>query len=334
MILQIVKWVFVVTVISVSIGLLVIYNKPITEFSDAWQLEKEGEKALKSENWLHALNIYEKGNKEHPQNVEIALTLGSLYQKLASQEDLKAVQSREEVPEENKELDYFSKGEALYQKMVQAFPGNAKVYTGFASLLATHPDRVNDALAQTKIALKLSPHDPQLLKVMGDIYKDAAENICENRHSVKKWLYDWASYYYRIAIQNDPKVYQTHFNLGVSYQQNDLYDKAAREYCNALILSPDRYEVHYNLGLALVQLHQVDDGYRHLEKSIYILRESGHDEDAQKLAEQVQSFKNSVFQESQYSTLQPHSNKKPLDSRCLIPAPTESQNPEPTKSKG
>lgn len=304
MVFRIFKWILSITGVVTVVALIVIYNQQITDFSDSWQVSKEGEKAKSSQSWHHAIEIYEKGHKEHPDNTELSLALAKLYQYHGGEEA-------------------FPKAENLYRKLLELQPSNLEARLGLISLLMTRPDLVNQAVAQGRDALKLFQGDPKLLNMLGNIYKESAEAPCEKRPKVKQWLYEWAAYYYRWAIDKDPKMYESHFNLGVAHHQTQKLEKAAMSYCNALMLSPQRYEVHYNLGLVLVELNRVDEGYRHLAKSLHILREEGKDVEAMQLAEQIQAFKNTVYQESKYSGLTPHPphTKEFLNPECLTVEP-------------
>ena len=299
---QALKWILGLSVVASLIALVVIYHEQITDFSDTWQLQKEANKAVANENFDKAIDLYEKGMTSHANNQELAVALADLYRIRGGMADR-------------------AKAEALYQKLLEASPGNLTARVGYIDLLSEDPARLNEAVSQSRDALRVHQGEASVLSTLGDVFKRAAENPCENRPKMRHWLYDWAIYYYRNALTHHPKHYATQFNLGVAYQQNDQLEKAATHYCNALLLSPGRYEVHYNLGLVLSELRLVEEGYRHLAYSLDILRESDRMDQARQLAEQIQAFKSSLFQDEKYSGLAPHAEMPEgfLDKRCLLP---------------
>lgn len=302
-------WKFLaITLFLTLIGLVVVFNKEITSFSDVNYVTQQGNHALDQENWRKATEIYEKGLKDHPEQVGFAMTLADLYHQ-QEQDD---------------------KAEALYQKLLEVDPRNLKARIAYARLLMQDSKRINEAVNLCRLALKKegakdSPqagsNDPLLLTTLGDIFKQAADDPHEKRRKVKRWLYEWAIYYYRQALKADPSNFQARFNLGYAYQQVDNLEKSALEYCNAMMLSPDSYEVHYNMGIVLVELHAVDEGYRHLTRSIEILRDQDREQDARVLAEQVQAYKNTVFQNNLSGGLNQRNVPKVVDERCMITAP-------------
>jgi Tfp pilus assembly protein PilF len=290
-------WKFTVLILFLGlVALLVVFNKEISAFSDVTLLKQEGQRAMTVENWQQAIEVYERGVAVYPERVDLSLTLANLYQ-------------REGEP---------AKAEALYKKLVQLAPENLDVTLGYARLLMQDRARINDAVNLCRQALKSNETDPGLLSTLGDIFKQAADDPREKRRKVKHWLYDWAIYYYRMALKQDDTLYQTRFNLGYVYQRNAQLDKAAMEYCHSMLMMPNRYELHYNLGIVLVELHMLEEGYRHLSRSLELLREQDRLKDARVLAEQIQAFKNTVYHSNDHAGLSSPVSPDFLDSRCFL----------------
>jgi tetratricopeptide (TPR) repeat protein len=262
------------TLVATVVGLSVVYNKQINDFSSGFLVDREVRPYLEARDWPQATRILERALKERPGNLSAALTLAALYQRQGQ----------------------YEKAESLYQQILKQRQDNLEARTGYAMLLRKLPHRMNDAVAQYRLALKVNRGDPKLLSGLGDTYKEAAENPKEQRPEMKRWLYEWAVYYYRIALRNDPNRFKTQFNLGVAYQELDDASKALDHYCKAIILTPESYEAHYNMGLVLVGQHFHEAGFRHLKRSVELLNAKEKPELTQQLAERVQIVKNKTFQ--------------------------------------
>jgi tetratricopeptide (TPR) repeat protein len=304
--MQLLKWIFALLLFGGIAAGVVIYNKEITLFSETYQLKKDGQAAIRHKNWQKALEIYEKGAKAHPEDEQINLTLAKLYQAQGTETAL-------------------AQSEILFKDLIRKSPENVTPKLAYANLLMAQPLRQNDALAVLRDGMKSHRQNAKLFATIGDVFKKAAENPCEYRPKVQKWLYDWSIYYYRHSAKLNPKRYNTQFNLGIAYQQTNELDKAAKSYCQALILSPKKFEAHYNLGVVLSELKLVDEGYRHLTQSVELLREADRLEEAQALAEQVQIFKNTMYNNESIRGLSPQEiPEEILDKQCQIPSNTES----------
>ncbi len=277
----------------------ILYNAQIVEFSDAYLAQQEVRPYLRNQNYPRAIEIYENQVKAHPGNLRLAMNLASLYGQQA--------QIRE--------------AEALYQQILQQKPDHLRATLAYAKLLKSYPARVNEAIVQYRKALQYHGYNPVLLREMGHFYKQMAETLPDKKlkshKTVRPWLYEWAIYYYRHALQVDPNQFSAQFGLGVVYQASSQPEKSATQYCNALLISPNSYEARYNLGLVLVDLGYLDVGYRQLDGSVRTLTEQDQILKAQQLAEQVQKVKNSVFNDPEKSGLQQKPQPDFLNPDCL-----------------
>jgi len=164
-----------------------------------------------------------------------------------------------------------------------------------------------------------------VLAALGNAFKLAGDNPDEQRTKLKSWLYDWSVYYYRQALQVMPRQFAHQFNLGVVYQvrpvetralREQYLVKAIRQYCNARYLAPSRHEVYYNLGLALVDYQAVEPGFRKLSDAVTLLSEGNHIQQAQQLAQQIQTVKNNQFLNSASSRVD-ESSLDPWMQQCV-----------------
>jgi len=270
--------------------------KQILAFGQAHEIRQSAQKAVEAQNWEKAIQLYEAGLKRYPENIDIKLRLAWLYRK-------------NQQPE---------KSESSYRAILKREPDNKAAMLGLASLLEASPARINEAIVQLRKALKAHPHDARLLNQVGNLYKSAAENPEESRPGTKKWLYEQSRYYYKMSLKQNPRQFQTQFNLGVANQNLEDLQPSAQAYCQAIILNPNSYEAHYNLGLVLSSLDYLDEAYRQMNRSVKILTEKDDIETAQKLALKVQTIKNRVFNSNKQG-LSSRQNPEFLDKACLSP---------------
>lgn len=289
-------------VLFLTIGAIVVFNfKAILSFGRANQIERSAKKAIEAQNWEKAIQLYEEGYQQFPDNDNIAIRLAWLY-KQGRQPD---------------------KAEQTYRLALQRNPGNENAQIGLADLLKQDPKRINEGVTQLRKALKAHPNDERLLSAIGDLYKTAAENPAEQRESVKKWLYEQAQYYYQASLKLNPRQFQTRFNLGLSYHNINECEAAAKAYCQALLIRPESYQARYNMGLVLSDLNYQAEAYRQMDRAVKILGESNHTDLAQDLALKVQAIKNRIFN-SNRQMLGQKEVPQFLDSKCLVQSMAQS----------
>jgi len=285
--------------------------KRILAFGQAHEIKQSAQKAVDAGNWEKAIQLYEAGRKQYPDNAAIAMRLAWLYR-------------RNNQPKQS---------EATYRAILKREPENADARLGLAMLLEDSPGRINEAVIELRKALKTQPNSPRLLAQIGNLYKSAAENPAEKRDETKKWLYGQACYYYRAALKFNPRQFQTQFSLGVVEQNLKNLQPAAKAYCQSIILKPDSYEAHYNLGLVLSDLDYLEEAYRQMDRAIKILTEKGEIDTAQGLALRVQMVKNKVFNSGRQG-LSSHQDPPFLEKACLTPAVVESEMSPDGKTSG
>jgi tetratricopeptide (TPR) repeat protein len=279
-----------------AIGAILAFNfKRILVFGQAHEIRQAAQPAVTAKNWEKAIQAYEKGWKQYPDNPSIMVRLAWLYQQAGQPE----------------------RAEETYRGVLKRDPDHVEAAIGLANLIKAKPSRVNEAVVILRKALKANPTDARLLSQIGNLYKTAAENPAEKRESTRKWLYDQARYYYQASLKQNPRQFQTQFNLGVVYQSAEKLQNSAQAYCKAAIMLPDSYESRYNLGMVLSELDYLEEAYRQMDRSVKILVEKGDIETAQSMAIRVQHVKNRIFNSGRQG-LSSRTDPPFLDQACLV----------------
>jgi len=65
----------------------------------------------------------------------------------------------------------------------------------------------------------------------------------------KNKRYTDAEYYYKKAVQNDPKFHFAYYNLGILYETINKNDESVKHYKKALEINPEYVNAMINLGL-------------------------------------------------------------------------------------
>lgn len=290
---------FLGLLIVIAIVVAIIFNfKTILNIAQAQLVASAAQNAIEAHNWEKAITVYETGLREHPRNTEIALQLGNLYQQAAK----------------------LGHAEQLYRSISQVDPKNLDAQIGLAQVLQASPEHFNDAVLEYRKALKEHSDNAELLYRIGNLYKNAAENSAEKRKPVQKWLYDQARYYYQCSLRRDPKQFQTQFNLGVAYQQQENLQPAAKAYCQSIVLNPSSYEAHFNLGMILSELNYLDEAYRQLDQSVQLASTEAGKDTAMDVAQRVQHIKSSVYNDTKKHGLSGLGKPDFLNEKCLFAA--------------
>lgn len=167
----------------------------------------------------------------------------------------------------------------------------AKLYLTWGSL-SQEPEktqRLNRALDYSAEAMKLSPHNAQLVNERGQIYSalgDYEQAIATFEHSLsldseysqtyvhlgdlhllqKEWAK--AAEAYEKAIEIKRKTQSAYRNLGYAYTQMGDTEKALATYEAAVELWPNSFEDRKNLAILYRQVGRVDDAIREGEQAL------------------------------------------------------------------
>ena len=190
---------------------------------------------------------------------------------------------------------------------VEKYPRSAKLTVGLGVTLYAE-GQYDDAVKTLCAAADLDPADPRPFEFLGKVSTVSPAHIPEIRKRLEGFVHLYpnngpALYYYAMslwerpegepaadlaviegllkkAIAADPALYETHFQLGVLYQDQQKYSDAIREFNQTLTLRPDYNRAHYRLFLLYSRTHQKQLADQHLA----ILKQIKH-EDAE--AEEV-----------------------------------------------
>jgi tetratricopeptide (TPR) repeat protein len=170
----------------------------------------------------------------------------------------------------------FADSATVFRYGVQKYPGSAQLRVGLGVALF-NLGQYDDAVETLCEAVDLNPADPGpfvFLGRVGDASPRLTDEVLRRLVSFVRLYPRNASsnYYYALALwQNqggqrnktdidqveallktaialDPHLYETHFQLGVLYQEQERYSDAIVEYTEAAKLRPDFGKAHYRLA--------------------------------------------------------------------------------------
>lgn len=305
-----IKRLVLLALVLALVGGLIFYQADIVRAAQTFWATREAQRALARQDWNTAMALYEDAWRDNPDDADIAVALAKIYHRQASYHapegflDYTPAKSAG-VQAARKTVETLRHdAQTLFLRAMALKPEATAYQLAYGRFLQDDPVRRPEAIPLYRALLAKDPRNASILAALGDLYKAAGDNPAEDRPAMKAWLYDWATYYYRLSLKRDPAQFQPRFSLGVIYQLRQTFSaaereqwhrKAAREYCNALKLAPDSSETRYNLGLILVNLHAVDAGFRQLSRAVNILTDKNRIPEAQQIAQQVQAVRNSVF---------------------------------------
>jgi thioredoxin-like negative regulator of GroEL len=247
---------------------------------DRLWLTVEVDQLIQSGDEATAIEKLQEARARYPSDKSLVLNLGWLFQRRG---DLEAAQQ-------------------LYDQYLKAFPTEREVRLalGRSQLALLKARKTNGKISVPELnalnalywqGLKTSPGDPEMLTEIGKVFEVAANNPDEPRTYIKAWLDDWAAYYFRVAIRNDPTRTDSRFHLGVVSQRHGRSEEAAKQFCIVWLQSPKSIEARFNLGLALVSVGLPEPGFAHMSGTVQALANQDRAQEARQLAEQMQNVK-------------------------------------------
>lgn len=282
---------------------------------DLWRQyngQQRADTALNAGDWTAARTQLEALANQYPTDATIGLKLAQALE--AESQQLGQVSSVESLTESKK---LHQKAAQRLLVLWQQFPKNTAVGLAYGRFLANDLQHHPNAVAVYRALLqahevdkgKKSSQTAAILQGTGQLYYQAAQfqPDAERKH----WLAQWADYYLRAAIRQQPTAFDPRFQLGLLHQQQvnpatsgaavdasaiELHSVlAARSYCNAALIKPNDVETRYNLGLSLVTLGVLEDGFAHMKTAVDLLVASDQVPRAQAVSEAMQTVKNNVY---------------------------------------
>jgi protein O-mannosyl-transferase len=155
-----------------------------------------------------------------------------------------------------KQTAYWKNSEILWTHALDCTTGNFVAYNDLG-VLRYHEGKVDEAIAQYQLALKINPGFEEGHLNLGIALR-------------QKGNIDEAITQYQSALQIKPGYAEAHYSLGNALRQKGSIDEAITQYQSALQLNPDYTEAHHNLGSLLLQKGSVDEAIFQLQIALRI----------------------------------------------------------------
>lgn len=140
-------------------------------------------------------------------------------------------------------LDWRDKIE-FYEDMASKSPRKPSVHYDLGKLYKD-VGRLDDAVREYKIAIRLKPDYAEAHTNLGNVY-------------LEKGYFDQAIEEYVVALRIDPSDPETYYNIGTAYYNQMSPQKAASAFMEAIRLMPTHIEAHNSLGNVYFRTGQFD----------------------------------------------------------------------------
>ena len=158
----------------------------------------------------------------------------------------------------------YSQAEAIYRKIIQREPNNAKAYYKLCDVLNAQ-NKLDDAVAACQKSITFNTNDAQTYYVLGIVLK-------------KQKKLEEALKSYRRAIELDPKFASPHAGVGLLLKEQGKLEEAISKYRQALSLPEDKLTTpasahtltHNYLGLTLQQQGNLEQAIEEYKKALQI----------------------------------------------------------------
>jgi tetratricopeptide (TPR) repeat protein len=204
----------------------------------------------------------------------------------------------------------------IFQDAAQRYPASQRLAIGLGMALYAHGN-YDEAVKSLLRAADLNPSDPSCYLFLSRAYDSSpsqADDVIQRfrRFSELQPRNGQALYYYAMSlwkgkrdqdptldlhqietllknsIELDPKLAESHLQLGNIYSDQSKYAEAIPEYVRALELDPDLGDAHYRLGQAYVRTGQKGPAQEQLQ--IYQKIREQHLADIEKQRAEIRQF--------------------------------------------
>jgi tetratricopeptide (TPR) repeat protein len=204
----------------------------------------------------------------------------------------------------------------VFQDAAQRYPTSQRLAIGLGMALYAHGN-YDEAVKSLLRAADLNPSDPSCYLFLSRAYDSSpgqADDVIQRfrRYSELQPRNGQALYYYAMSlwkgkraqdptvdlheietllkssIELDPKLAESHLQLGNLYSDQSKYAEAVPEYVRALELDPDLGDAHYRLGQAYVRTGQKEPAQEQLE--IYQKIREQHLADIERQRAEIRQF--------------------------------------------
>src|SRR5580700_997105 len=204
----------------------------------------------------------------------------------------------------------------VFQDAARRYPSSPRIAIGLGMALYAHGN-YDEAVKSLLRAADLNPSDPSCYLFLSKAYDSSpgqADDVIQRfrRFSELQPGNARALYYYAMSlwkgkraqdptldlqqietllknsIELDPKLAESHLQLGNLYSDQSKYPEAIPEYVRALELNPDLADAHYRLGQAYVRTGQKGPAQEQLQ--VYQKIREQHLEDVEKQRAEIRQF--------------------------------------------
>jgi superkiller protein 3 len=151
----------------------------------------------------------------------------------------------------------YSQAEAIYRRIIQLEPNNAKAYNHLGIALYYIQGKLEEALAAYRQAIQLDPKDAKAYYNLG--------TALSNQGKLEEALAA-----YRQAIQLDPKSAKAYNNLGIVLKNQGKLEEAIAAYRQAIQLDPKSDKAYNNLGTALSNQGKLEEAIAAYRQAIQL----------------------------------------------------------------
>src|SRR5277367_634699 len=204
----------------------------------------------------------------------------------------------------------------VFQQATVRYPNSPRLFIGLGMALYAR-GKYDEAVKALLVAADLNPNDPSCYLFLSRAYDSSPSQADEVIQRFRRYselqpqngqaLYDYAMSLWKgkraqdptldlhqietllkKSIELDPKLAESHLQLGNLYSDQSKYSEAIPEYLRALELDPDLGDAHYRLGQAYVRTGQKGLAQEQIE--IYQKLREQHLADIEKQRAEIRQF--------------------------------------------
>jgi tetratricopeptide (TPR) repeat protein len=185
----------------------------------------------------------------------------------------------------------YSQAEAIYRRIIQIEPNNAKAYYKLCYVLDDQNNKLDDAVAACRKSIALNSNNAETYYLLGYVLQRQGkleEAIAAYRQAIeldpkdaapykglgnalgKQGKLDEAIAAYRQAIQLDPKYPLAYNGLGKALSDQKKLDEAIAAYRQAIQLDPKLATAYTTLGIALRNQKKLDEAIAAYRQAIQL----------------------------------------------------------------
>lgn len=271
----------VVLLLLALIGLIAWRFSDLLEAGQYQYIQQQAKPAVQQKKWAAAVQVYENGLKQYPQNASIMTALAKTYSR----------------------LDNKNKAEVYYRRALKQKPNSKLALLNLILLIHyDNPSRFSESVGLLKKAFEEYDDDIDVLNTAGHLYLNRGKALPQNNTEKRFFAFTRAEKYYEQSLKKNPTQFVILFQLASLHQQMGHTRLGVKFYCKALALNEDHLAARYNLSLLMQRLQYYQQAYLHLNRVIKLAHQSNHVAQAQKMTLQAQALKRKVSRQPKKAT--------------------------------